>query len=138
MVTRDDTFAEEIALIREVTDAFNRGGIQAAEAYFDEAIEHREPGLFVAPGTYRGKADVVKYFRQVEAAFEDIHLEPLEFIDRPPALVVPFRLAAHGGRLKMIVTSAFWFREGRVRRIWTFRSREAALNHPYAESPIVG
>ena len=133
-----ETLTEQIALVREATDAYNRGGVSAVAPYFDEAIELREAGMFIEAATYRGKADVVKYFRHVDAAFEDIHLEPLEFIDRPPAVVVPVRLTGHAGKLQMIVTTAFWIHDGKMRRIQTFRSRESALRHPYAESPIVG
>lgn len=137
-MTRDETLSEEIALIREATDAYNRGGVSAVEAYFAEAIELREAGMFIEPATYRGKAEVVKYFRRVDAQFEDIRLEPLEFIERSPAVVVPIRVSAHAGKLQMIVTTAFWIRDGKLWRMQTFRSRDAALRHPYAESPIVG
>jgi ketosteroid isomerase-like protein len=137
-MTRDEILDHQIALIREAAEAYNGGGVAAVEAYFDDAIELREAGMFIEAATYRGKAAVVKYFRRVDAAFEDIQLVPLEFIERPPAVVVPLRLSAHAGKLRMIVTTAFWIHDRKIRRMQTFRSREAALRHAYGESPIVG
>jgi hypothetical protein len=137
-VTRDEALAEQIGLIRDAAERYNRGGVPAVERYFDDAVELSDAGLFFPAATYHGKADVVKYFQRVDAAFEDVELTPLEFIERPPAVVVPFRLTAQAGKLQMIVNVAFWVHTGKIRRMQSFRSREAALRHPYAASPIVG
>ena len=126
-----ETLTEEVAIIRKAFEAFDRGGMAAAAEYFDPAIEWRTTGVIDPGATYRGMDEVLAYGRRFDAAFEGLHFKPLSFIERPPAVVVPTRLSARGthggGKVELVLTYACWVRNGKLVRVRSFRSREAAL-----------
>src|SRR5688572_15179195 len=87
---------EDVETIRRATDAFNRGGVEAALEFFDPDIEWTTTGIFLEPGTYRGHEGVRRYMGALATELEDLHNEPEEFIDVGEQVVVPFRLSARG------------------------------------------
>lgn len=125
------TVSEEVALIRRAFELFDRGGMAAAADLLHPDVEWRTTGLISHGATYRGIDDVLAYGRRFDAAFEGLHFKPLDFIQRGDAVIVPTKLSARGtgggGKVEVILTYACWVREGRIARVRSFRSREAAL-----------
>ena len=125
------TVSEEVALIRRAFERFDEGGMAAAAELFDPDIEWRTTGLISQGATYRGIDDVLDYGRKFDAAFEGLHFKPLSFIERGNAVIVPTKLSARGahggGKVEVILTYACWVRDGKICRVRSFRSREAAL-----------
>lgn len=123
--------SEDVAVIRRAFELFDQGGMAAAAELFDPGIEWRTTGLISQGATYKGMDDVLSYGRKFDAAFEGLHFRPLDFIERGAAVVVPTKLSARGthggGKMEVILTYACWVRDGKIVRVRSFRSREAAL-----------
>ena len=63
--------------------------------------------------------------------FQDLRFEPLEFVPCGEAVVVPTHLTgrgASGADMQMVLTLAFWIRDGKIARVRTYMSRDEALN----------
>jgi ketosteroid isomerase-like protein len=125
------TVSQDVNLIRRAFELFDEGGMAAAAELFDPEIEWRTTGLISQGATYHGVHDVLAYGRKFDSAFEGLHFKPLEFIERGDAVIVPTKLSARGahggGKVEVVLTYACWVRDGRIRRVRSFRSREAAL-----------
>lgn len=125
------TVSEQAALIKRAFELFDQGGMSAAGELFAADIEWRTTGLISQGATYHGRDDVLAYGRKFDAAFEGLHFRPLEFIERGDCVIVPTKLSARGarggGKVEVILTYACWVRDGRIARVHSFRSREAAL-----------
>lgn len=126
------TVSEDVALIRKAFDLFDQGGMRAAAELFAPDIEWTTTGLISQGATYRGIEDVLAYGRKFDGAFEGLHFKPLDFIERGETVIVPTKLSARGahggGKVEVILTYACWVRGGRIQRVRSFRSRQAALN----------
>ena len=125
------TVSEEVALIKRAFERFDEGGMAAAAELLHPDIEWRTTGLISQGATYRGIDDVLAYGRKFDGAFEGLHFKPLDFIERGGAVIVPTKLSARGahggGKVEVILTYACWTRDGKVAKVRSFRSREAAL-----------
>lgn len=127
----EQVLSDNVALIRRAFEAFDRGGMAAAAELFSPQIEWRTTGLISQGATYRGIDDVLAYGRKFDGAFEGLHFKPLDFIERGDAVIVPTKLSARGkeggGKMEVILTYACWVTDGKIARVRSFRSREAAL-----------
>lgn len=125
------TVSQDVALIRKAFELFDQGGMAAAADLFAPDIEWTTSGLISQGATYRGLEDVVAFGRRFDGAFEGLHFKPLDFIQRGDCIIVPTRLSARGahggGKVEVILTYACWVRDGKIARVRSFRSREAAL-----------
>ena len=108
---------EHVATIRRATDAFNRGGVEAALEFFDPEIEWTTTGIFLEPGTYRGHEGVRRYMG--------------EFIDAGEQVVVPFRLSARGKQsgapVEFSGALVYSFRGGKIFRIRNYTEKAEAF-----------
>jgi ketosteroid isomerase-like protein len=125
------TVSEDVSLIRKAFALFDQGGMAAAAELLAPDIEWRTTGLISQGATYHGIQDVLAYGRKFDGAFEGLHFKPLDFIERGNAVIVPTKLSARGthggGKVEVILTYACWVRDGKICRVRSFRSREAAL-----------
>ena len=126
-----ETVRDDVAVIRKAFELFDQGGMAAAAELFAPDIEWRTTGLISQGATYRGLDDVLAYGRKFDGAFEGLHFKPLDFIERENVVIVPTKLSARGahggGKMEVILTYACWVRDGKICRVRSFRSREAAL-----------
>ena len=122
---------ENVEVVRQWIDAFNRGGVEAALRFLDPEIEWITTGLFVEPGTYRGHEGVLQYIGGAAAEFEDVHSEPHELIDAGEEVVVPVRISGRGRHsgapvdLKMTIVASL--RDGMIVRIRNYAEKADAL-----------
>ena len=101
MVGPTPEFIVEVA--RRGYEAFNRGGVEAILAFLEPDIEwineHPEP----LRGTYRGHDGVRRYFGELTALFEDLRLDPYEFIPIGNEYVLVFqRVRGRGVRTGVV------------------------------------
>jgi ketosteroid isomerase-like protein len=125
------TVSEAVALIKKAFELFDQGGMAAAAELLADDIEWQTTGLISQGATYRGMDDVLAYGRRFDGAFEGLHFKPLSFIERGDCVIVPTKLSARGthggGKMEVILTYACWVRDGKISRVRSFRSRDAAL-----------
>jgi hypothetical protein len=135
---------ENVEVIRKALDvwnAFMRGelsaeaAVEATSPFVDpqaEQIWHGERQLPDQPQRLRGMPEVLRFWEEMTAAWIEMEIEPLEFIDGQDGRVVtPCRQSARGRESGVpIVFHSFlvWtIQQGRVRSLELFRHRADAL-----------
>jgi ketosteroid isomerase-like protein len=84
-------FEDDVALLKKVYDAFNRGDLDAvAEGYAPAAVQEAA----VLGETHTGRAQIRRSFEEYFDLVEAPRTEPVEFIEQSGLVVVPVRL--HG------------------------------------------
>ena len=81
---------ESVELVRRIYEAWRAG--RSARALIHPEIEYINPPDAVEPGTLRGRAS----FARFRDAYENVHIEPYEFIDAGDAVVVLATVRATG------------------------------------------
>jgi ketosteroid isomerase-like protein len=121
---------ENVEIVREVYDAFNRRDWDAAFRTSHPDIElttQRGPNA----GTRRGRKPVQEFIEDYIAAFDNLIWEPDEFFDSGKQVVVfvNVRSRPKGGNVDMEVRNGhLWtIRDGTILSIKTFPAREEAL-----------
>jgi ketosteroid isomerase-like protein len=120
-----------VALAREGIQAFNRGDIDWLLQRIDEDFvfdwsRSRSP----LRGVYRGQAGVGDFIREQWSSFEEFTIEPREFIDRGPNVVVPITLRARGREgIEVSADNVHVYRieQGRVARVTMYQEVDEAL-----------
>jgi uncharacterized protein len=87
---------ENVEIVRQWIDAFNRGGPETALRFMDPEVEWTTTGLFLEAGTYRGHEGVLSYLGRLGDEFEDFQTEPAELIEAGDRVVVPVRVTGRG------------------------------------------
>jgi ketosteroid isomerase-like protein len=122
---------ENVEVVRQAIDAFNRGGIEAALGFFDPEIEWTTTGIFVEAGTYRGHEGALRYMGALATELEDLRNEPQELIDAGEQVVVPMRFSARGKRsgapVELPITLVYSVRGRRIIRIRNYMAKAEAL-----------
>lgn len=75
-------------VIRDFYAAFARGDVAAALAGLDENIEWTSPESLPTGGTRRGHAAVGAHLGEVAKQYQELHIEPVGFIDGRGTIVV--------------------------------------------------
>jgi ketosteroid isomerase-like protein len=119
----------QIELTRRAIDAFNSNN---AEAMIELGVLEFDWSGSIAPnqGVYRGEEGVREFVDDQWSMFQELRIEPEEFLTRGRHVIVP--ITVHGrGRDGLLVkaTSAqlYTFEDGRPARITLFQSRDEAL-----------
>ena len=81
---------QSLEVVRRIYEAWHEG--RSARDLMDAEIEYINPPDAVEPGTRRGRAT----FSRFRDAFEDVHIEPYEFIDTGDEVVVLANVHATG------------------------------------------
>src|SRR5919109_1955314 len=87
---------ENVELVRRLAEAFNRGELDAALAFFDPDIVWHEDPSFPEAGVYRGREEWEAYARQFLAEFSEMRFEPGEAIEAGDDVVVNMRIHGSG------------------------------------------
>ncbi len=117
--------------MRKAIDAFNRHDTEAMLALGSEDFVY-DWTRSIAPnrGTYRGLAGIREFVEDQWSAFEEVRIEPSEFVARGRHVVVPATVHGLGrGGVAVHARSAqlFTFEDGRLVRITLYQGREEAL-----------
>ena len=122
---------ENVELVREGIEAFNRGDIDWLLERIDEDFvfdwsRSRSP----LRGVYRGQDGVAGFIREHWSAFEEFVIEPWEFIDRGRNVVVPTTLRARGRQgitVSTDNTQVYTVEDGRVSEVTMYQLLDEAL-----------
>jgi ketosteroid isomerase-like protein len=132
--------SENVEVVRSTIDAlnaFHRGELsgEAAAELADPQIEyhwHGERTMPDQPQHLRGASEFTAFGEQLRSTWDDLTTEPLELIEAPPDRVLTFIRQSGRGRESGVPIEYhfFWLctlRDGKVRKIETFRHRADAL-----------
>jgi hypothetical protein len=73
---------ENVDLLREAFETFNRDGVEGILEIVDPEFEAvAPPELTVEPDIYRGRDGLQRYFDSFYEVMEEVHFYPEEFID---------------------------------------------------------
>ena len=88
--------AENVQVLRDGYGAFARQDIAAVLAAFDEKIEWSTPDSIPFGGTYHGHEGVTGFFGKLGEQWQELSVEPEEFIDAGDTIVVVVRVRSTG------------------------------------------
>ena len=123
---------ENVEVVREMTDAFNRGDYAAAlSALADDVEWHVPSGVSIGEEVYRGPDAVQRGFALWLGAWDTYRFEATEVLDHGDHVVV---IGIHTGRgrssgveARLQTFNVFTLRKGKVIRMRNFDDRAAAL-----------
>jgi uncharacterized protein len=123
---------ENVEIIRQKDEAFNRRDREAFLAPFDSDAEWHVTGVVVDQKTlYRGREEIWNYVTVLDEQFEDLQVNFEEFFDTGDQVVAIGRMHGRGKasrapvelRWAIVVT----FSEGRIVRLDNYAEKEQAL-----------
>ena len=118
-------------MVRESIDAFNRHDTEAMLAMgSDDFVYDWTRSIAPNRGIYRGLDGIVEFVEDQWSAFEEIRIEPSEFLARGCHVGVPATVHGRGrGGVAVSANSAqlFTFKDGRLVRITLYQERDEAL-----------
>ena len=131
---------DNIALVRNLYEAFNRGDVPTVLAGFDENIEWNEPEGLPYGGQYHGPEAVAEnVFGPVTSDFPDFDVTPEEILADGDRVVVLLTLTGtakeSGNKLSMPAAHVWTVRDGKVtyfRQLADSATMNAALAVPAA------
>ncbi|CAN5131558.1 hypothetical protein BH18ACT4_BH18ACT4_05010 [soil metagenome] len=121
--------AENVALVRSVSDNFAKGDIPAVVAALDAEVEWVESPQAYLPfrGTHRGPEEVVAgVFGAVMKHFEEFAVVPERFHDAGEVVVVEGRAVGKTMSGQVLDARAAW--------VWTVRDGRIVANHNYHDT----
>jgi ketosteroid isomerase-like protein len=102
-----------------------------ADEWDPDMVVTTQGGVLAGSGEWQGSAGMLGMVASQMEAFQQMRLEPLEFIEVGDKVVVPIRFggrARHTGiELEFPAVNVFTFRDGRVVRMETYDSKAEAL-----------
>lgn len=123
--------SENVELLKQGYEAFNRGDIDAAFELLDPEIEWVTDARVPFAGTYRGHDELRALIRDQQEVFGEVSWEPLEFFDAGDQVVVFVRQRARGqasgAEVEITVGHLWTIRHGKAVRWQGFPEREKSL-----------
>ena len=123
---------ENVELVREAYDAYNREGITGILRYLDPEVEWRNPTESADAGVFIGHEGVLEWQRLADQAFERMQFEP-ERIDELPdgrtLAVARFRFRTRGSDMdaEVAFVHLITWRGDTATAVRMFTSEAAAL-----------
>ena len=72
---------ENVEVVRQMIDAFNRGDFEASSAFLDKDVEWHDPSHVPGAGVHRGPDEVRRWFLRWLGAWETYTAEAEKLID---------------------------------------------------------
>ena len=118
-------------IVRRTLEAFERGGLDATLSFYDPdvtwVVAEDEPEA----ATLRGHDGLRALLAQWLQAFDELHIDPKEFIDAGEAVVMPYQFRARerssGSEITAPETWVFWLRDGMIIEVREYRHKAEAL-----------
>ena len=122
---------ENVDKVREFIDAYNRRDFDAATEWFDPEIDFVLPAHQSADSG-RGSDHVIRFFEGIDETFDELRLQPQEFVDGGHHVATRLRHHAQGKGSGLVLDEELYhqvttFRGGRMVRIEYFADWTAAL-----------
>ena len=122
---------ENVEIVRRAIIAYNRRDFEAIRSLNQPDVEldwSASRGLVA--GVYRGLDEVIRFYEDFFATFEDVYLEPEGFIEAGDSVVVPNSAQIRGrGGIEIVARSTLVFevRGGLIARIRLYQEAREAL-----------
>jgi ketosteroid isomerase-like protein len=122
---------ENVEIVRRVLAAFEQGGLEPTLSFYDPdvtwVVAEDEPEA----ATLQGHDGLRALLAQWLQAFDELHIDPKEFIDAGEAVVMPYQFRARerssGVEVSAPETWVFWFRDGIIIEVREYRHKAEAL-----------
>ena len=121
---------ENVNIMRQGYDAFNRGDIDAVMDLLDPEIEWQEPDVGISPvrGTHHGPQAVANnVFGSVPEHWDEFQAVAEEFLDAGDRVVVLGHVRVRGKATGKTVVAPF-------AHVWTLRDGKAVYHHNYVDT----
>jgi ketosteroid isomerase-like protein len=122
---------ENVAVIREANNAWNRGDMDAFEAKLDPEVILQTVGNWPESGPHIGREAVMSFYRGLRAAFDEDRLrETSDYLYRADQVLVRLAMdtSGHGPSGALEATVVFRIRKGRIRHVEFFWDHDEALD----------
>jgi ketosteroid isomerase-like protein len=121
---------ENVEKTREFIDAYNRRDFDAALAWFDSDIDWVLPAR-QSSDSCQGPEEIKRFWRGLDETFDDLRLDPQEFVDAGQRVATRLRYYGRGKSGVAIETEMYHqvatFSDGRFVRMEYFGSWDEAL-----------
>jgi ketosteroid isomerase-like protein len=119
---------ENIQTLRGAYEAFARQDVPTVMAAFHDDIEWDSPDSIPFGGSYHGHDGVGSFFGQLPEYWEELRVEPEEFIDAGETVVVLIRLRGKGSGGSI---------DSKSLHLWRMRDGKAAAFREYPDTARV-
>ena len=109
---------EDIERLRRGYEAFNEGGVDAIVSLLAPEIQVHDRESSPDRETYHGRGGIRELFEATAEAFDELRLEPEEFIDLGDHTIVVLRQQVRGRRSGAEIV-------GRIAHVWTMQEGRA-------------
>jgi hypothetical protein len=117
-----------VQILRDAYNAFARQDVPSVMAAFHDDIEWDAPDSIPFGGSYHGHDGVGSFFSQMAEYWEELRVEPQEFIDAGETIVVLIRLSGKGAGGSM---------DSKSLHLWRMRDGKAATFQEYPDTARV-
>ena len=121
---------ENVEIVKRAVAAFEQG-LDAALPFYDPEVTWEEAEDEPDGETYQGHDGLRALLRKWLVPFDDLRVEPEEFIEAGEAVVMPYRFRGRerssGRDITGPETWVFWLRDGRIREVREYRHKGEAL-----------
>jgi len=122
---------EDVEVVRRSLEVFERDGLEGLLRHLDSDTEWTTTGSYIRRATYRGHEGMRRYFGSMLDEFEDVRIEPVEFIDAGEKVIVIIRISGRGKRsgapVELTLVSVGSVRNGKTVQVRNYPSRDEAL-----------
>ena len=122
---------DNVEIVQRWVEAYNRREVERLLDVSHPEVEFRS--VFAAlesSGVFRGREGALEYFREIDSAYDDFVLVPLEFLDTAEQVLLAAEAKWRGKESGAVgstpVWLAFWLRTGKVLHEQTFTDRTEA------------
>jgi ketosteroid isomerase-like protein len=123
---------EYVERLRLAYEAFSEGGVEAILDRVSPEFKIRDRESAPDRATLVGGEGITELVRLNMEVFDELELEPVEFIDRGDLVIVVLRIHVRGRSSGVVVDSesahAWEFSEGRAARMQIYPDRQRALD----------
>jgi ketosteroid isomerase-like protein len=120
--------SDDVRTLRDAYEAFARQDVPTVMAAFHEDIEWDSPDSTPFGGSYHGHEGVGSFFGQLPEYWEELRVEPEEFIDAGETIVVLIRLSGKGAGGSI---------DSKSLHLWRMRDGKAAAFREYPDTARV-
>ena len=108
--------SQNVRVARDAYDAFARQDIPGVLAAFDPDVEFKPPDAIPHGGLCRGHDEMVAFLQSLTETFEELRVEPDEFLDTQDRVIVlgTHRGSANGRSFETPFAHVWTMRDGRA------------------------
>jgi uncharacterized protein len=121
----------DVEIVQRALEAFEQGGVDATLRFYDAEVTWREAEDEPEAETYRGHNGLRALVQKWLVPFDDLRIEPEEFIDAGEAVVMPYmfrgRERSSGNDITAPETWVFSLRDGKICEVREYRRKTEAL-----------